>query len=189
MYSTYMNVASSLSTGLELVMKNQFFRILSLTTTANAYYYKLNGFTYDIDGQTITGDGDDNFTWNARMQASLMLPWDLSVQLTGRYRARQVITQGYRKANFSMNLGIRKTFLDRKLTLAVNCRDLLNTRKFENFTSSDTFTRHQKNWGSGRTVNFTLTYSFGNMKAKQPKKRPGSNVTGGEEHGGGEEME
>ena len=189
MYSTYMNVASSLSTGLELVMKNQFFRILSLTTTANAYYYKLNGFTYDIDGQTVTGDGDDNFTWNARMQASLMLPWDLSVQLTGRYRARQVITQGYRKANFSMNLGIRKTFLDRKLTLAVNCRDLLNTRKFENFTSSDTFTRHQKNWGSGRTVNFTLTYSFGNMKAKQPKKRPGSNVTGGEEHGGGEEME
>ena len=183
MYSTFMNVAKSLSTGVELVLKNQICRILNLTTTANAYYYKLNGFTYDIDGQTITGEGNDNFTWNARMQASLMLPYDISVQLTGRYRSRQVITQGYRKANFSMNLGVRKTFLDRKLTLAVNCRDLLNSRKFENFTSSDTFTRHQKNWGSGRSVNMTLTYSFGNMKAKAPKKRPANSA----EMGGGEE--
>ena len=63
-----------------------------------------------------------------------MLPYDISVQATGRYRSRQVITQGYRKANFSMNFGIRKTFLNRKLTLALNCRDILNSRKFENFT-------------------------------------------------------
>ena len=189
MYSTYMNVASSVSTGLELVMKNQLFKILNLTTTANAYYYKLNGFTYNIDGQTVTGESDDNFTWNARMQASLMLPFDISVQLTGRYRARQVITQGYRKANFSMNFGVRKTFLDRKLTLALNCRDILNSRKFENFTSSETFTRRQKNWGSGRTLNVTLTYSFGNMKAKAPKKKVNNSANMGGEDGGMESME
>lgn len=188
MYSTYMNVSNSTSAGLELVMKNKICKILDLTTTANAYYYKLDGFSYDIEGQTVTGEGSHNFTWNARMQASLMLPYDISLQLTGRYRSRQVITQGYRKANFSMNLGLRKTFLNRKLTLAINCRDLLNSRKFENFTSSETFTRHQKSWRSGRTVNMTLTWSFGNMKAKAPKKRPDSNVTGAEQQGGGEEF-
>lgn len=171
MYQTYMNVSNSLSTGLELVLKNKICRILDLTTTANAYYYKLDGFTYDIDGQTITGESNNNFTWNARMQASLMLPWDISLQVSGRYNARQVITQGYRKANFSMDLGLRKTFMNKKLTLALNCRDLLNTRKFENFTSSDTFTRYQKNWRSGRTVNLSLTWNFGNMKAKAPKKK------------------
>lgn len=35
---------------------------------ANAYYYKLDGFTYDVDGQTVTGESNNNFTWNARMQ-------------------------------------------------------------------------------------------------------------------------
>lgn len=189
MYSTYMNVTGSTSAGLELVMKNQLFKILNLTTTANAYYYKLDGFTYDIEGQTITGESDNNFTWNARMQASIMLPYDISVQLTGRYRSRQVITQGYRKGNFSMNLGLRKTFLDRKLTLALNCRDLLNSRKFENFTSSETFTRHQENWGSGRSMNFTLTYSFGNMKAKAPKKKVNNSANMSGEGGGMEGME
>ena len=187
MYQTYMNVSNSLSTGLELVLKNRICRILDLTTTANAYYYKLDGFTYDVDGQTITGESNNNFTWNARMQASLMLPWDISLQLSGRYRARQVITQGYRKANFSMDLGLRKTFLDKKLTLAINCRDLLNSRKFENYTSSDTFTRYQKNWRSGRTVNLSLTWNFGNMKAKAPKKKVNNSANEGSENMNGME--
>ncbi len=174
MYSTNMNVAKSVSSGLEMVLKNQICKILNLTTTANAYYYKLDGFSKVIEGQTVTGEGNSSFTWNARMQASLMLPYDISIQLTGRYRSRQVITQGYRKANISADLGLRKTFLNKTWTLAINCRDLLNTRKFENFTSSDTFTRHQKNWRSGRTVNFTLTYSFGNTKAKKSNKKSSS---------------
>lgn len=185
MYQTFMNVAKSLSSGVELVMKNQICKILNLTTTANAYYYKLNGFTYDIDGQTVTGEGNSNFTWNARMQASLMLPWDISFQVTGRYRSRQTVAQGYRKGNFRLNLGLRKSFLDRKLMLAINCRDVLNTGKFETYTSSETFTRYQKNWRSGRTVNFTLTYSFGNMKAKAPKKKVDNSANMNGEEGGG----
>lgn len=170
MYQTTMNVARSLSTGMELVMKNKLFRIIDLTTTADAYYYKLNGFTYDIDGQTISGEGNHNFTWNARMMASVKLPYSISFQATGSYRARQVVSQGYRKANYRVDLGLRKTFMDNKFTLAINCRDLFNSRRFDVYTSSETFTRHQKNWRSGRRVNFTLTWSFGNTKPKKPRQ-------------------
>ncbi len=170
MYSTNMNVASSLSSGLEMVVKNQLFRILSLTTTANAYYYKLDGFEEEIEGQTVTGDGSSNFTWNARMQASVMLPYDISCQLTGRYRSREVITQGYRKSNFVMHFGIRKTLLNKQLTVAINCHDLLNSRRFNTYKTSETFTRHQINWRDGRDINLTLTWSFGNMKAKKTRQ-------------------
>ena len=169
MYQTSMNVAKSLSTGLELVVKNKLWRILDLTTTVNAYYYKLNGFSYDIDGQTVTGDENHNFTWNARMQASLILPYDITVQVSGRYNARQVITQGYRKANYGMEAAIKKNFFNKALTVSVNCRDLFNSRQWETYTSDDTFTRYQKNWRRGRSVNFTVTWNFGNMKAKRPK--------------------
>ncbi len=169
MYQTSMNLSKSLSTGLEVVLKNKFFRILDLTTTANAYYYKIDGFSYVIDGQTVTGESDHNFTWNARMQASLILPYDITVQLSGRYRARQVITQGYRKSNFSMEMGIKKNFFDRQLVVSLNCRDLLNSRKWKTYTSGPTFTREQENWRRGRTVNLTVTWNFGNMKPKRPK--------------------
>ncbi len=178
MYSTNMNVAKSLSSGLEMTLKNKLFRILDLTTSANAYYYKLNGFSYDIDGQTVTGTANHNFTWNARMTASLMLPYDISIQASGRYRARQVITQGYRRANYSMDLGARKNFFNKLITVSVNCRDLFNSRKWETFTSSDDFTRHQVNRRGGRKVSLTVTWNFGNMNSKHRQRPDGE---GGQE--------
>lgn len=171
-YQTSMNVAKSVSTGLEMTVKNKLWRILDLTTSANAYYYRLNGFSYDIDGQTVTGNSDHNFTWNARMTASLILPYDISIQSTGRYTARQIITQGYRKANYSIDFGARKNFFNKLFTLSVNCRDLLDSRRFETFTSGPNFTRHQINRRGGRRVSMTLTWNFGNMKQK---KRPNKN--------------
>ena len=183
-YQTSMNVAKSLSSGMELTVKDKLFRILDLTTSVNAYYYRLNGFSYDIDGQTVTGKEDHNFTWNARMTASLMLPYDISIQGTGRYNARQVITQGYRKANYSIDLGARKNFFNKLITLSVNCRDLLDSRKFETFTSGENFTRHQINRRGGRRVSMTVTWNFGNMKQK---KRPSKNQNG--DNGGDIQMD
>ena len=170
MYQTNFNVAKSTSAGLEITAKNRFFRILDLTTSANFYYYKLNGYDFDIDGRTISGESDDKFTWNVRMQASIILPFDISFQATGRYRSRQVITQGYTKANYAVDLGVRKSFLNKKLVLAVNCRDLLDSRRRKSYTFSDTFTKYQENWRHGRTVNFSLTWNFGNMKQKNKKR-------------------
>lgn len=188
MYSTTKNVAKSQSSGVEATVKNKLFRILDLTTNVNAYYYKLNGFDYEIDGQHVTGEGNSNFTWNARIQASLILPYDISIQTGARYRSRQVITQGYRRPNYNVDFGVRKNFLNKRLTLSINCRDVLNSRKWENFTSSDSFTRHQINKRGSRRVDFTLTWNFGQAK-KKPQRRqhqggmedPSQQYTGGGE--------
>lgn len=171
MYQTNFNVANSLSTGLEMTAKNKLWRILDLTTSANFYYYKLDGFAFDIDGQTVNGEGQHNFTWNARMQASVALPYDISVQLTGRYRSRQAVTQGYRPSSGHIDLGIRKSFLDKMFTVSLSCRDLLNSRRWKTYTSSDTFTRYQENWRGSRKVNLTITWNFGNMKQKRSRQQ------------------
>ncbi len=167
MYSTSENLAKSVSSGLELTAKNKLFKIVDLSTTANFYYYKLDGFKYVIDNQTVTGEGNSNFTWNARMQVSVRLPYDISVQSTINYRSRQVISQGHRKANYGVNLGIRKGFFNKKLVLSMNCRDLFNSRKWQSYTSGETFNRYQLNKRRSRTFNFTLTWNFGNMKKKK----------------------
>ena len=182
-YSTNKNVAKSQSAGMELIMKDKFFRILDLTTTINAYYYKLDGFSYIIDDQTVTGPSDENFSWDARMLASVILPYDISFQATGNYSSRRVITQGYRKPNASLDLGLRKSFLNKALALSINWRDVFNTRKWENFTSSDSFERHQKNWRDPR-VNISLTWNFGNMNAKKKKPQQDDINGGGDDTGG-----
>ena len=170
MYMTNLNVAKSQSAGIEIIGKNKLWRILDLTTTLNGYYYKLDGFETIVENQLVTGESDENFAWDARLLASLILPYNISFQTTGNYRSRSVITQGYRKANGSVDLGIRKTFINKMFTLAFNWRDVFNTRKFENYTEGPTFWRHQKNWRDPR-FNIQLTWSFGNMNQKKKAKR------------------
>ena len=174
MYRTPMNVAKSVSTGLELTGKSKLGRILDLTTNVNAYYYKLNAFCYDIEGQTVYGEAQDNFTWNARVIAALTLPYDISVQASGRYNSRQVITQGHRPASYGLDLGVKKNFLNRTLVVSVNCRDVFDSRKWESYTGSDSFYRYQLNKRGSRRVNFTVTWNFGNqtgMKKRQEKQQ------------------
>ena len=181
MYMTSENVAKNQRAGLELIMKDKLFRILDLTTTLNGYYYKVDGFTYQIMGQTVTGDAQESFSWDARILGSLMLPYDIAFQATGNLRSRGAITQGYRRSNRSLDIGLRKSFLNKKFILSINWRDVFNSRHWENFTSSDTFTRHQKNWRDPR-VNFTLSWNFGNMNND---KRPDG---GGSFEGGFDDM-
>ncbi len=193
MYQTNFNVAKSLNTGIEATLKDKFFKILDLTTNVNVYYYKLNGFSYDIDGQDVTGEGNEKFTWNARVMASIILPYSISIQTSGRYTSRQSVAQGYRKANFMMDFGIRKNFFNKLFTLSINCKDLLNSRKFETYTSSEDFTRYQLNKRGGRKVNFTLTWNFGNSNSKkkpqqgQQKNQDDNNYENNNYSGGGED--
>lgn len=170
MYSTSENVAKSQSTGIEVTAKNKLWRKLDITTNVNAYYYKLNAFDYEIEGQTVSGKAQDNFTWNARVMASVMLPYDISIQASGRYNSRQVITQGYRPASCTVDFGARKNFFNRMFTLSINCRDVFNSRKWETYTESDTFNRYQLNKRNSRTVNFTLTWNFGNSGGKKKRQ-------------------
>lgn len=173
MYTTSENVAKSQASGLEIVGKDKLFKILDLTTTVNLYYSKLDGFSYLPQGAEtpVIGDTDESFAWNVRMIANLSLPWGVSLQGTGNYNSKQLMAQGHREPNYSVDLGLRKSFLSDKLTLSINARDLLDSRKFRTVTAGDGFWQDSENWRGGRRVGFTLTYNFGNMNKKKDKSK------------------
>lgn len=180
--TTYENVAKTQSAGTEIVAKNRLFTLLDLTTTVNLYYNKLDGFSYLPAGadRPVTGDSNEDFSWNARMIANLALPASISLQLTGNYNSRQLIAQGHQKSNYSLDAGIRRAFLNRTLSLSINGRDLLDSRKRKSVTSGNGFAQNAANWRTGRTIGFTLTYSFGNMKMSRGKsQRPADDNSGG----------
>lgn len=173
MYTTSENVAKSQASGLEIVGKDKLFKILDLTTTVNLYYSKLDGFSYLPQGAEtpVIGDTDESFAWNVRMIANLSLPWGVSLQGTGNYNSKQLMAQGHREPNYSVDLGLRKSFLSDKLTLSINAHDLLDSRKFRTVTAGDGFWQDSENWRGGRRVGFTLTYNFGNMNKKKDKSK------------------
>ena len=177
-YTTHENVSSTESAGLEIVSKNKIFKKLDITTTLNFFYYKLDGFKYSIYDQVITGEEDKNFSWNARMTASLMLPWGITMQATGRYNAKRIVAQGYREPSYTLDLGLRKSF-NNNWSISISARDILDSRGWHTITENNSFYRDSKSTHGGRNIGFTLTYSFGNMKAKMPKRKQQEMPTNG----------
>jgi outer membrane receptor protein involved in Fe transport len=174
MKSTFENIAGTSSSGTEFVLKNKLARFVDLTTTINMYYHRLDGFSYIPEGvatQEVKGIAQESFSWDAKMIANLVIPKLFSLQLTGDYRAKQLIAQGYRKANYSLDAGIRRVF--GKFSAIVNVRDIFDSRKWHTVTSGTGFSQDSKNWRGGRVLRLTVTYNFGNMKPeRRPERRP-----------------
>ena len=165
MKTTYENITKSTSTGTELVLKDKFFKIIDLTTSVNLFYYKLDGFSYLPEGAVspVTGQMQDNFTWNVQMIANIALPRSYTLQFNGDYNAKQVIAQGYQKANYSLDLGLRKSF--DKLSISLSAEDLFNSRKWSTVTNGAGFRQVSHSWWGGRQIGVTLTYNFGDMSS------------------------
>ncbi|MBQ0057732.1 MAG: TonB-dependent receptor [Bacteroidales bacterium] len=187
-YSTHENVAKELSSGIEIIGKNKLFKILDLTTTVNAFYYKLDGGTFNINDQGMKHQvyvpSDDDFSWNASLMAQVTLPWQLAFQATGRYNAAKVITQGKRDANYSLDLGLRRSFFDKRLTVNLNGRNVLNSRKFRSHTSAAGYTMLSEGVWGGRRIGMQISWSFGNMRPKMKGGRRPDGGEGGMDEGG-----
>ena len=177
MYSTTDNVAQSLASGVEIVGKNRLFGKLDLTTTLNMYYYKLDAFDFTLpNGENLHGNASEDFSWNLRMMGTVALPKAWSLQVTGMYNAKSVIAQGYRAPNYGLDAGVRKQFAQGKWSFSLNGRDLLNSRRFHSVKESTDFYQDSSNFRGGRQISGTLTYSFGNMRAKKPRKMDNSGM-------------
>ena len=169
MKNTWTNISKFQNTGLELISKNRLFRILSLTSTLNIYYSKLDSATY-INPDDVTEiahiQQNSSFSWSANIMANFMLSKTFSGQITAEYESPEVIAQGYKSAKYSIDFGVRQTFLDRKLSLSLNVRDLLNSDRERTITSGTGFSQNAYSYFHGRMVMLTLNYNFGNMKPK-----------------------
>jgi len=173
--SSFRNVGKSQNTGLELISKNRLFQILNLTSTFNMYYSKLDSASFvSPANQLIRIGGSSNLSWSANVMANFMLSKTFSGQITGEYDSPQVIPQGTQNAKFSLDLGVRKTFMQNKLTVSMNIRDLLNSNSDNQTTSGAGFSQTTSMYFHGRMVGVNIGYNFGNTKPSDMKKKDAS---------------
>lgn len=187
LYTTWANVSDERNMGAEIVAKNQFFRQrLELTTTVNLFDNHISAwdYTFVTDGKQfpISGKGNHSFAWNIRMNASVRLPWNLNFQASGRYSSKQLTAQGSRQGGWTVDAGLRRVFGNWSVSL--NCRDVFDSRRFKSTTEGLGYTQYNERWRGGRTLQLTVKYSFGNMRAK-PSKREAEPMDGS---GYGDEM-
>ena len=190
MYSTWTNVAKQTNSGVEIVLKDSFWRgKIDLTTTVNLYNNHISAWksvfvTPEGKQFDISGEKQNAFAWDARMNFSIKLPWSLSFQATGRYASKQLTAMGSRQPGWSVDAGLRKNLGN--WSFSISARDLFDSRKFKDTVNGIGYTQTTERWRGGRRVQFTVKYSFGNMKKKPTNRPEGDQMDGG---GFGEGME
>ncbi len=177
MENTFINIARQQSAGVELVAKNQLWKRLTLTTSVNLYYEKLDSANYTSPyGEEIKIKGQQDFTWNARLMANVLITKTTTAQLTANYRAPRIIAQGRQNHNYSLDIGVRQTFFDGNLSLNLMARDILDSRKFRNETWNNDFYQKSSGYWSGRTIGLTISYNFGNLRGPKKNKQSGMDM-------------
>lgn len=179
--TTYSNMRKSQEEGLELIAKNHI-SILTLTTNINLFYYDLEGGNFNYKGVDENGhltpkstylNGNSSFSWTGKMSADLKLPWSMTGQITANYSSPKAILQGRRHHMFTMNAGLKRSFLDKKLSASFSVRDIFNSFRFKSTTYGDYFDQDNTMQRSGTTFYLNLSYNFGNMNSSKKGKNAG----------------
>lgn len=183
MKNTYFNVSTRQELGVEVVAKNRLFgELLQLTTSANFYWNNIAAVdqTLNHQGQSIHIDlpQQNIFAASVRLNAQFMFTKNFSGQISARYRSPRVVAQGTTSHSYSIDLGLRHTFLNKQLALALNVRDLLDSRARRNTTWGDGFWQFSENRWHSRSISLTLTYNFGNQQGRK-RGRPDNDMSGG----------
>lgn len=168
MKNTYLNVATRQELGVEVVAKNRLFgELLQLTTSANFYWNNIAAVDQVISHQgveiPVNLAGQNIFAGSVRVNAQFLFTKNFSGQLSANYRSPRVVAQGTTSHSYSIDVGLRHTFLNKQLALALNVRDLLDSRARRNTTWGDGFWQFSENRWHSRSISFTITYNFGNQ--------------------------
>jgi len=167
------NFGYSHSKGIEVVYRAKIKKVLSGTFTLNVFH------TY-LAGNSALGALDaENFSMSLRSQWTYKMGKTWEWQASVFYQAPQVFPQGEISYFLWVDVGLRKDFLDGKLSLALNAADIFDTRRFL-FKSKDLYFDGEV-LRDPMTMRFTaqLTWKFGKQfKTEQRNRRRGEGMGG-----------
>lgn len=140
-----------------------------------AKWLRLNGsfnfFQFNTDGVFNGIDyGAKNTSWFARFSSKLSLPAKIDWQTNAFYRGPSENSQTKSDGIFSLDLAFSREIFKDNATLSFNVRDLLNSRKRNSITQTESFTQESEFQWRERQITLSLTYRFNQQKREQERR-------------------
>ncbi len=166
MLMTFANINSKKNFGVELSANAKITNWWQLN--GNLSYFKNIVDATDLSDVSSTVE---SMNWTGRMMNNFSLPKDFSIQMTGSYMSPSVTAQGTREGFYTLSLGAKKDFLNRKWSLSANFNDVLNTMKFHFFAEGDGFSSESEFKRLSRIFYVSLTYRFNTLQNDKQNKK------------------
>ena len=177
--TTYDNIGKSKNVGFSLYMSYTPIELLRIIFNGGANYSDMSS----------NEEGLSNSGFSGRMFAGLQftLPKDWRVDLRGGYFSPRISLQGSRSPMYFTDFAVNKSFLNKKLTVSLTCRNpFWKDIKMESTTEDPAFHMVSTNYMRARDFRISVTYRFGTLKSAIKKVTRGIRNDDGGDNGGGQ---
>jgi outer membrane receptor protein involved in Fe transport len=180
--NTFINANVSNRYGAEVTIQQRLGKNFEITPTANLQYNTVRASVKDLnlDNQGFTWEGKLILNYKTANGAPAVFR-NFSAQIIGEYESPEVIPQGSNKAEYSIDVALRKDLWKDKrgsLTFAVN--DVFNTLRYGTVYDTESFYQDSYRRWRIRSFRLTFTYKFGDSNFKLFRRN--ENREGGDEN-------
>jgi hypothetical protein len=164
MEMTMANINNDRSLGVEMsgnIQVNSWFTINPIATIFN---YKLN---QDSTSYDTTGTSKSSTNWNASIEFAANMKSNTRIRLNANYDSPTVTIDGTRKGVFYVGFSARQDLLKKNLSLTLNIRDVLNSRKMQSTSEAYNYYSTSENWRKAPIFSLTLSYKWNNYNRKR----------------------
>ena len=180
--NTFINANTENEWGSELTLQQKIGKNFDFTPTMNLQYTKVNAKLAKVD---LSNEG---FNWEAKLIANYKISSKskifnkLGFQAIGEYESPEILPQGKRKEQYSVDLALRKDFLKNNMgTITFSLNDVFNTNRWGTIYDTENFYQDSYRRRNVRNFRVTFTYKFGKADFSLFKKK--DNNEGGEGEG------
>ncbi|ANH81024.1 TonB-dependent receptor [Niabella ginsenosidivorans] len=188
--NSFINANSGFVGGFEAISKNSITPWWDLTSNVNIYTSKIN-----IDDPGIP-TSEQMYSWFGKINNDFKLPMNFTLQLSGDYNSKTVLSpggsagnnsgggrgfmggavsgnaQGYSMPSYGVDAAVKYEFLKGKaasVTLSVN--DIFKTRKSDIYTNAGFYDQHQMRTRDQQFFRINFAYRFGKFDASLFKRK------------------
>lgn len=180
--TSFQNFDQAQSYGIELYVAQTIFKWWKVNVNGSFYQTLIDSRQEMLD-QNLMND----WSWNVRGTFNFILPKDFDIQITANYRSPMLTTgsmggfgwgggsgQGRMDDQWHMDIGIKKLFLKKTLTLTVRVNDVFATRNSLIHTwgsdinnPGNTFDAYSTRKNDSRHLYISLSYKINNYRPKK----------------------
>ncbi|MBI3124257.1 MAG: TonB-dependent receptor [Ignavibacteriales bacterium] len=166
------NVLNTTAVGAEISANITFAPWFKMDPSVNLYNFNLQEKPeFDITGQ-------NRFSWDARLNTTLMLSAATRFQFFANYFPNNVTSQGEIKTFMIIGATVRQELFERSLIATLSAQNLFGQTKYNIVSNGTGFTSNLNIRPEAPIFNLTLSYNFNNFKRRN-NEQVDLNVNGG----------
>ncbi len=173
------NIARNQSYGIEANTNIKLLKWWKLNVSGSWFYFKTSG--ENLDASLVNNAA----AWTTKVISNITFWKNADFQLNFNYKSNSVTVQGTFIGVPTLDLALRKPFLDDRLSIAVRLSDAMDTQRFNYILDTETL-KGDVLWDrQSRIFMAEIVWNFGQKISGKPSKKPDSGS--GRPGGGGED--